>query len=91
MWLDLEDDAMQAIKTYAEDYDLSLGKAASELIRRGVRYRVPIVRYNGLAVFEPPPGEFPTITTERVLQLLDVSVLLALVWTTHQHYRAAHA
>jgi len=69
--LSLEDDAMQAIKSYAEDHDLSLGKAASELIRRGVRYQIPIVKLrNGLSVFDPP-SDFPTITSERVYQLLD--------------------
>ena len=68
--LSLEDDAMQAIKEYAEISHISLGKAASELIRRGVRYQIPIVKRNGLAVFDPP-GAFPTITSERVYQLLD--------------------
>ena len=68
--LSLEDDAVQAIKTFAEDNRLSLGKAASELIRRGVRYQVPLVERDGFLVFEPP-AYFPTITTERVQQLLD--------------------
>ncbi len=68
--LSIEDDAMQAIKTYAETHDLSLGKAASELIRRGVHYQIPIVKRNGLSVFQVP-DDFPIITSERAYQLLD--------------------
>ncbi|MFL6465000.1 MAG: hypothetical protein ACJ73N_11400 [Bryobacteraceae bacterium] len=68
--LALEDDAMQAIKAYAENYHLSLGKAASELIRRGVRYRIPTIKRNGLTVFEVP-DDVPSITSERVHQLLN--------------------
>lgn len=69
--LSLEDDAVQAIKTYAEDHDLSLSKAASELIRRGVRYQIPIIKKdNGLFVFDVPDGA-PTLTSERVYQALD--------------------
>ena len=68
--LSLEDDVMQAIKDYAEGHHLSLGKAASELIRRGVRYQIPIGERNRFPVFEVPDN-FPTITAERVQQLSD--------------------
>ena len=68
--LSLEDDAMQSIKTYAETQDLSLCKAASELIPRGLHYQIPIVKRNGLSVFQVP-DDFPTVTSERVYQLLD--------------------
>jgi hypothetical protein len=68
--LSLEDDAMQAIKTYAEDHDLSFGKAASELIRRGMRYRIRTAKRNGLTVFEVP-DDVPPITSEQVHQILD--------------------
>jgi hypothetical protein len=69
--LSLEDDAIQAVKEYAEDNHLSLGKAASELIRRGRRYQIPIVKQpNGLYVFEVP-DDVPSITSERIHQLLD--------------------
>jgi hypothetical protein len=66
----LEDGAIQAVKEYAVDNYLSLGKAASELIRRGVRYQIPIGERNGFPVFEVPDG-FSTITSERVQQLLN--------------------
>ena len=67
--LSLEDDVMQAIKTYAETHDLSLARAALELIRRGMHFQIPIIKRNGLAVFQVPE-DFPTITSERVYQLL---------------------
>ena len=46
--LSLENDATAAVKTFAHDNRLSLGKAASELIRRGVRYQLAAKRLNGL-------------------------------------------
>ena len=66
----LEDDAMDAIATYAQIQSISLGKAASELIRRGSGYRLGTRKINGLPVFEVP-DHFPRITTEQVRQLLD--------------------
>lgn len=68
--LSLEDDAAKAIRAYAQSNRLSLGKAASELIRRGVRYQLGTRRVNGISVFDVP-DDFPTITTERVRELLD--------------------
>ena len=68
--LALEDDAMKAIQSYAKNRRLSLGKAASELIRRGTRYQLGTRKVNGLPVLVAPE-EFPVITTERVRELLD--------------------
>jgi hypothetical protein len=47
-----------------------MGRAASELIRRGVRNRLGTRKLNGLPVFDAP-DDFPAITTERVRELLD--------------------
>ncbi len=66
----MEDDAIEAIRDFAETKRLSLGKAASELIRRGVRYQLRTKKLNGLPVFEVP-DDFPAITSERVRELLD--------------------
>ena len=66
----LEDDAMAAIERYAKNNGISLGKAASELVRRGVRYQLGTKKRNGVPVFDVPE-EFPVITTERVRELLD--------------------
>lgn len=61
---------MKAIQTYARSYRLSLGKAASELVRRGIRYQIGTRKVNGLPVFDTP-ANFPRITTEQVRELLD--------------------
>jgi len=66
----IADDAIKAIQAYARTNHLSLGKAASELIRRGVRYHLPIRKLNGVPVFDVP-DDFPLITAERVRKLLD--------------------
>ncbi len=68
--LSLEDDAIEAIQSYARQNRLSLGKAASELVRRGARYQLGIKMLNGLPVFDVP-DDFPTITTEQVRELLN--------------------
>ena len=49
---------------------LSFGKAAFDLIRRGARYRVPTIKRKGLTAFETP-DDVPSITSERVHQLLN--------------------
>ena len=68
--LALEDDAMASVQAYAKSRRVSLGKAASELIRRGSRYQLGVRRLNGLPVLEAPE-DFPAITTERVRELLE--------------------
>jgi hypothetical protein len=68
--LSLEDDAIKAIQTYAKDRRLSLGKAASELVRRGARYQLGTRKVNGLPVLDAS-HDFPLITTERVRELCD--------------------
>jgi hypothetical protein len=47
-----------------------MGKAASELSRRGCRYQLRTHERNGLPVFDVSP-EFPLVTSERVRELLD--------------------
>jgi hypothetical protein len=66
----LDDDAEKAIRAYARTHRVSRGKAASELIRRGTQYRIPVKYLNGLAVFDVPPG-FPVITNDQVKQALE--------------------
>ena len=68
--ISLEDDAVEAIQAYAKTHRLSLGKAASELIRRGSRYQLAIKERNGLPVVDAG-DEFPVITSEYVRELLD--------------------
>ena len=68
--LSLDDDVMKATQAYARTHRLSLGKAASELIRRGVRYQLATQKVNGLPVLNAP-DDFPVVTTEQVRELLD--------------------
>jgi hypothetical protein len=68
--LSLEDDAMEAIQAYARTHEMSLGKAASELIRRGVRYQLGTHIRNGVPVFDVPE-DFPMVTTELVRDFLN--------------------
>jgi hypothetical protein len=64
----LESDAIEAIQEYARSRRLSLGKAASELVRRGARYQVGTRKVNGLPVLDASE-EFPVITSEQVQEL----------------------
>jgi hypothetical protein len=68
--LSLENDALKAIKEYAKNRRLSLGKATSELVRRGAHYQVGIRKVNGLPVLDAS-DDFPAITSERVRELCD--------------------
>ena len=68
--LSLQDDALKIIRAHAKQRRLSLGTAASELVRRGARYQLGTRKVNGIAVFDTP-DDFPPITIERVKQLLD--------------------
>jgi hypothetical protein len=66
--LNLEDDVFALLRQYAESRSLALGKAASELVRRGLEAPTPTRIVNGVVVFDIPPGSSP-ITTKRVKQL----------------------
>jgi len=66
--LSLDDDIFRAVRNYAEGRSLSLGKAASDLIRRGLGARTPTKVVNGLVVFDVPP-DTPPITGERIKEL----------------------
>ncbi len=66
--LNLDDDALQLIRQYSETRSLALGKAASELVRRGVDAPVPTRLVDGFVVFDIPPGG-PKISSERVKEL----------------------
>lgn len=66
--LNLDDDALKILQKYSETRALSLGKAASELVRRGASSRTPTRMVDGFVVFDIPPGG-PKITTERVRKL----------------------
>jgi tryptophan synthase alpha subunit len=66
--LNLDDDALKQIKAYAESTPLTIGKAASELVRRGLSAPLKTRVVNGLVVVDLPEDSDP-VTTERVKRL----------------------
>jgi hypothetical protein len=66
--LTLDDDIVLKVKTYAENRSLALGKAVSELVRRGFNAPVKTRVVNGLVVFDLP-NEEDQVTSELVKRL----------------------
>jgi hypothetical protein len=66
--LSLDDDVFQLVKTYAENRSLAMGKAVSELVRRGLSAPVKTRVVNGLVVFDVPEDS-GTVTSEVVKRL----------------------
>jgi hypothetical protein len=56
----LDNDAIVAIQAYAKAHDVSMGKAASELIRRGTKFRLGVRMVNDIPVLDAPV-DFPAI------------------------------
>ena len=68
--LTLEDDAAEMAHRHARRRRISLGKAVSDLIRKGVRRPLATVDRNGLKVARLSEGS-PAVTSEQVAKLLD--------------------
>ncbi len=68
--LNLDDDVVKVLREYSKTHSLSLGKAASELIRRGWDAPVQMEMVNGFFRVVLPKDS-PKITAERVKQLLE--------------------
>lgn len=66
--LSLDDDLLPHVKTYAESRDITVGKAVSELVRRGLRAPIQTRVVNGFHVIELPPGS-PPVTIEHIRKL----------------------
>jgi len=66
--LNLDDDALEMVRQYSEARSVAMGKAASELVRKGFSSPTPTRIVNGIVVFDVPPDS-PRITTERVKEL----------------------
>ncbi|MGA8860559.1 MAG: hypothetical protein WB506_11185 [Candidatus Sulfotelmatobacter sp.] len=66
--LNLDDDAVKILREYSETRSLALGKAASELVRKGAASPTPTRMVSGFVVFDVPPGG-PKISSERVKEL----------------------
>jgi len=66
--LSLEDDVFEEIKTYAKSREIALGKAVSELVRRGLHAPLQTRVVNDFHVVELPPGS-PRVSIEHVRTL----------------------
>ncbi|MGH9493897.1 MAG: hypothetical protein ACRD3B_02780 [Candidatus Sulfotelmatobacter sp.] len=66
--LNLEDSVLEELKEYAERRSVALGKAASDLLRKGLNSKTPTRRVNGFVVFDIPVGP-KKVTTELVKRL----------------------
>ena len=68
--LNLPDDITEVIRSVAEARGVSLGDAAAELIRRGLRNEARLGEDHGIPCFAVP-ADAPVITLERTLAAED--------------------
>ena len=68
--LTLEDDALQIARALARRRRVTLGRAVSDLVRRGARQMLATETRQGLEVVKLPAGS-PPVTSARVAELLD--------------------
>jgi hypothetical protein len=66
--LNLEDDVLSMVRSYAEGRSVALGKAVSELVRKGLEAPARTRLVNGIVVFDIPPDS-PRIANDRVKEL----------------------
>jgi hypothetical protein len=64
----LDDDVFELVKRYAEARSVAMGKALSELVRRGVHAPPRTRKVNGLVIFDLP-DDTETVTSEHVKKL----------------------
>lgn len=68
--LSIDDDVFEEVKTYAQARDVALGKAVSDLVRRGLHAPLQTRVVNGFHVVVLPPGS-PPVTSADVKRLQD--------------------
>ena len=68
--INLDDDVLREIKEYADRRSVALGKAVSDLVRRGLNTPVQTKLVNGLHVVVLPTGS-PEVDEARVKRLLE--------------------
>jgi hypothetical protein len=54
--LNIEDEAFSVIRKYAEEREISLGQAASDLIHRGAERLPQFKTKHGWVIFDPSPA-----------------------------------
>jgi negative regulator of replication initiation len=68
--LNLDNDVLEQVKQYADSRSMALGRAASDLIRRGLAAPVQTRMVNGFPVIVLPPDS-PPIDSDLVERLKD--------------------
>jgi hypothetical protein len=68
--ISLDDDVLEEAKSYAKARNLAMGKAVSELVRRGLQAPLRTRVVNGFHVVDLPTGS-PTVTSADVKRLQD--------------------
>jgi hypothetical protein len=68
--VNLDDDVFEMAKEYAANQSLAMGKALSELVRRGIAAPPKTRIVNGLTVFDLPEGG-EKISSAKVKKLLE--------------------
>jgi hypothetical protein len=66
--INLDDDVLDVVKNYAEKRSLALGRAVSELVRRGLGAPPKTRVVNGLVVFDVSDDN-EAVTSEQVKRL----------------------
>ena len=66
--VNIADDVLDEVKRYAESRSLAIGRALTELVRRGLDAPVKTRVVNGLVVFDLPANT-PAVTSEDVRRL----------------------
>ena len=64
----LDDDLVEPVRLQATLRGVSLGKAVSDLVRRGLTAPAPSREQGGLVVFQLP-ADSPTVTTDDVRRI----------------------
>jgi hypothetical protein len=68
--LSLDDDVLQEVKAYAKRRDVAIGKAVSDLVRRGLHAPLQTRVVNGFHIVDLPPDS-PPVSTDDVAELQD--------------------
>ncbi|MGA2344539.1 MAG: hypothetical protein ABSF93_00955 [Candidatus Sulfotelmatobacter sp.] len=68
--LNLDDDVLELLKDYAESRSVALGRAASELVRKGLAAPVQTRLVNGFHTVVLPANS-PKVSSQKVKELLE--------------------
>jgi hypothetical protein len=66
--LSLDDDVLEEVRAYAKSRDVAIGKAVSDLVRRGLHAPLRTRIVNGFHVADLPPDS-PPVSVELIKKL----------------------